>query len=54
VLVIPKQLAVPRAHEAFTEAGAFKDPKQQAAVEAVARALVDILEKLHPAGRAGV
>jgi chromate reductase len=46
VLVIPQQLALPKAHEAFDEAGALKDPKRAAAVEAEAKALVDLLKKL--------
>lgn len=46
VLVIPQQLALPKAHEAFDEAGALKDAKRLAAVEAEAKALVDLLRKL--------
>lgn len=46
VLVIPQQLALPKAHEAFDDAGGLKDPKRLAAVEAEARALVDLLKKL--------
>lgn len=46
VLVIPQQLALPKAHEAFDEAGGLKDPKRAAAVEAEARALVELVRKL--------
>lgn len=46
VLVIPQQLALPKAHEAFDEAGGLKDPKRAAAVEAQAKALVELLRKL--------
>jgi chromate reductase, NAD(P)H dehydrogenase (quinone) len=46
VLVIPQQLALPKAHEAFDEAGALKDPKRAAAVEANAKALVELVRKL--------
>lgn len=46
VLVIPQQLALPKAHEAFDESGALKDPKRHAAVEAEAKALVALVGKL--------
>ena len=46
VLVIPDQVAVPKAHEAFGPDGALKDPKQQASVERLGRSLADILLKL--------
>lgn len=46
VLVIPQQLALPKAHEAFDESGALKDPKRHAAVEAEAKALVGLIGKL--------
>jgi len=45
-IVVPKQLALPRAHDAFTEAGELKDPKVQASVEALANQLVEIASKL--------
>mgnify|MGYP001594034987 CR=1 FL=1 len=47
VLVLPDQVAVPRAHEAFTPDGALKDPKQQASIEKLGRGLAMILVKLH-------
>jgi hypothetical protein len=46
VIVLPDQLAVPRAHEAFDDAGNLKDAKQQAAVAKVAGALVSLLKKI--------
>jgi chromate reductase len=46
VLVIPEQLALSRAHEAFAEDGSLKDPKRAAGVARVAGALVRIANKL--------
>ena len=46
VLVLPDQVAVPRAHEAFAPDGALKDPKQQGAIEQLGRSLAEILVKL--------
>jgi len=46
VLVLPDQVALPRANEAFAEDGTLKDPKQQAAVEAVGARLTEVLRKL--------
>jgi NAD(P)H-dependent FMN reductase len=45
-LVIPEQLALGRAHEAFNEDGSLKDPKRAASVAKVASALARILGKL--------
>jgi len=45
-LVIPEQLALSRAHEAFEADGSLKDPKRKAGVEKVVAALVKILAKL--------
>jgi chromate reductase len=46
VLVIPDQVAVSKAHEAFTPEGALKDTKQQAAVEKVGAEVASLLAKL--------
>ena len=45
-LVIPEQFALGRAHEAWDDAGALKDPRQQAGVAAVARRLVEVAARL--------
>ncbi len=47
VLVLPDQVAVPRAHEVFTPEGALKDPKQQASIGQLARNLTEILTRLN-------
>jgi chromate reductase, NAD(P)H dehydrogenase (quinone) len=47
VLVIPDQVAVPGAAEAFDEEGRLRDPKQQAAVEALGCRLATLLVHLH-------
>ena len=49
VLVLPAQVAVPKANEAFQPDGSLKDPKQQASVEKLARSLADLLHLIHPA-----
>ena len=46
VLVIPDQLALGRAHEAFNDDGSLKDPKRAASVAKVASALVRIVGRL--------
>jgi NAD(P)H-dependent FMN reductase len=46
VIVLPEQVAVPKAHEAFAPDGKLKDPKQQASIEALGRDLVGFLIKL--------
>lgn len=46
VLVLPDQVAIVHAHEAFDEAGNLKDAKQQAAIESLTRALVETVRKL--------
>jgi chromate reductase len=46
VIVLPAQVAVPKAHEAFDTEGKLKDPKQQASIEAIARDLAGVLSKL--------
>lgn len=44
--VVPKQLAVPSAFEAFGEDGGITDPKMQSGVEGVAAAVVDLARRL--------
>jgi NAD(P)H-dependent FMN reductase len=46
VLVLPDQLAVSQADEAFDEAGILKDARQQASVAKIAGSLVGMLKKL--------
>ena len=47
-VVIPEQVAVPRAAKAFNEAGTLADPERQSAVEAMAARLVAVTQKLRP------
>lgn len=46
VLVLPGQVAVSSAHEAFDEEGLLHDPKQSARVTALAQEFVEVLRKL--------
>ncbi|HEX5137091.1 MAG TPA: NAD(P)H-dependent oxidoreductase [Planctomycetota bacterium] len=46
VLVLPDQVAVPHANDAFAEDGSLKDAKRQAAVAAVGRKLAETIAKL--------
>jgi len=46
VLVIPQQVSVSKAHEAFNPDGTLKDAKQQAAVHNTARKLAETITKL--------
>jgi NAD(P)H-dependent FMN reductase len=46
VLVLPEQVAVMRAHEAFGPGGRLHDEKQQAAVQRLAARLVEVTGKL--------
>ena len=46
LIVLPDQIAVARAHEAFQPDGSLSDPKQQAGIEALGKALASILMKL--------
>jgi NAD(P)H-dependent FMN reductase len=47
VLVLPDQVAVSKAGEAFNPDGSLKDPKQQAAVEGLGARLAWVIAKLH-------
>jgi NAD(P)H-dependent FMN reductase len=46
VLVIPDQIAVPAAHEAFDQTGALIDAKRAAAVEALGGKVAAMVTKL--------
>lgn len=46
VLVLPDQLAISGAANAFDEAGQLKDPRQKQGIEAIGIKLVEILKKL--------
>ena len=46
VIVLPQQIAVNNAHQAFNDDGSLKDPKQQAAIEGLGAALARTIAKL--------
>jgi len=46
VIVLPTQVAVPKAHEAFDAEGKLKDAKQQASIETLGRDLAGFLAKI--------
>jgi chromate reductase, NAD(P)H dehydrogenase (quinone) len=46
VVVLPEQIAVAKAHEAFNPDGSLKDPKQQAGIEGLGKTLASFLTKL--------
>lgn len=46
MMVIPEQIAIPAAHDAFDENGKLKDEKKQAAVENIGLRLAELLGKL--------
>lgn len=46
VLVLPDQVAVPRAHEAFDDHGQLRDSKLQAAVEGIGRRVAEVVARL--------
>jgi len=48
VLVLPDQVAVPKAGEAFNPDGSLRDSKQHAAVEALGAKLAQVISKIHP------
>jgi NAD(P)H-dependent FMN reductase len=48
-LVVPRRVAVSRAHEAFAEDGTMRDPKQVEGVHAVASELVRVIVRLRRA-----
>lgn len=45
-LVLPQEVAVPRAHEALTEDGKLKDANQEEAVRNLGKRLAEVLSKL--------
>lgn len=47
VIVLPDQIAVAKAHEAFDSSGRLKDAQQQAGIEGLGKGLVAVLRKLH-------
>jgi NAD(P)H-dependent FMN reductase len=47
VLVLPDQIAIVKAHEAFQPDGTLKDARQQATIEAIAQKLVATTARLH-------
>ncbi|MEH2149492.1 NADPH-dependent FMN reductase [Nostoc sp.] len=47
VLVLPDQIALPKAYEAFNADGTLKDPKQQESIEKLGNGLTKILLKLN-------
>jgi chromate reductase, NAD(P)H dehydrogenase (quinone) len=47
VLVLPSQVAVPKAYEAFNADGSLKDPQQQESVEKLGKNVANILLKLY-------
>jgi len=46
VFVLPTQISIPTAHEAFHPDGSLKDARKQDAVHALAHSLVDVTRKL--------
>lgn len=47
VLVLPEQVAIPKAHEAFNPDGSLQDARRQQSLEKLAAAFVGLLTKLH-------
>jgi NAD(P)H-dependent FMN reductase len=46
VLVLPDQIAISKAHEAFNADGTLKDPKQQKGIEGLGAKLTEIIARL--------
>lgn len=49
-VVVPMQLAIPRANEAFDPDGSLRDERQQATIEAIAAETVRFAARLTPSG----
>lgn len=47
VIVLPDQVAVSKANEAFDESGSLKDEKQRAAIEHIGKRLTEVTAKLN-------
>ncbi|WP_341525068.1 NAD(P)H-dependent oxidoreductase [Nostoc sp. UHCC 0302] len=47
VLVLPEQVALPQAYQAFNNDGTLKDPKQQESIEKLGESVASILLKLN-------
>lgn len=47
VIVLPEQVAVSAAHDAFNADGTLKDPKQQSKIDGAMKKLADAVKKLH-------
>ena len=47
VLVVPQRLAVARAHEAFTDTGAVREPAVKSALEAVVASVVKVATRMN-------
>jgi NAD(P)H-dependent FMN reductase len=47
VLVIPQQMSIAKAAEAFTPEGDLKDSQQKASIDRISSTLFDLLKKLH-------
>ncbi|MFO0983398.1 MAG: NAD(P)H-dependent oxidoreductase [Planctomycetota bacterium] len=52
VIVLPEQVSVPRANEAFHADGSLKDQKQQAQVQRLGRGLAEFLDRLARSAKA--
>ena len=46
VLLLPRQVAVPKANEAFTADGRLRDPQQHSGIVKLGEELTEILQKL--------
>lgn len=46
VIVLPEQIGIAKAHEAFDDTGSLKDAKQQSKVKQISKSLVETVRKL--------